>query len=63
VLFGGFEGRDPSPMFSSQAYLDAYPDVRASKTNPLVHYMQKGRYENRSIHPSTATPPAANGKR
>lgn len=63
VLFGGFEGRDPSPMFSSQAYLDAYPDVRASKTNPLVHYMQKGRYENRSIRPSAARPPAQNGKR
>lgn len=63
VLYGGFEGRDPSPMFSSQAYLDAYPDVRAVKTNPLVHYMQKGRYENRPISPSTAKPPAANGRR
>jgi hypothetical protein len=63
VLYGGFEGRDPSPMFSSQAYLDAYPDVRAIKTNPLVHYMQKGRYENRAITPSTAKPRPANGKR
>jgi hypothetical protein len=63
VLYGGFEGRDPSPMFSSQAYLEAYPDVRASKTNPLVHYMQKGRYENRVIRPSSAKPPATNGKR
>ena len=63
VLYGGFEGRDPSPMFSSQAYLDAYPDVRTVKTNPLVHYMQKGRYENRAIAPSTAKPPVSNGKR
>jgi hypothetical protein len=63
VLYGGFEGRDPSPMFSSQAYLDAYPDVRAVKTNPLVHYMQKGRYENRAISPSNAKPPMPNGKR
>ena len=63
VLYGGFEGRDPSPMFSSQAYLDAYPDVRAVKTNPLVHYMQKGRYENRTITPSTAKPPVASAKR
>ena len=63
VLYGGFEGRDPSPMFSSQAYLDAYPDVRSMKTNPLVHYMQKGRYENRVISPSTAKPPAASAKR
>ncbi|HEV8392361.1 MAG TPA: class I SAM-dependent methyltransferase [Dongiaceae bacterium] len=63
VLYGGFEGRDPSPMFSSQAYLDAYPDVRSMKTNPLVHYMQKGRYENRTISPSTAKPPLAAPKR
>lgn len=59
VLFGGFEGRDPSPMFSSQAYLATYPDVMAVKTNPLVHYLLKGRYENRAIEPSTARPPAA----
>ncbi len=57
VLYGGFEGRDPSPMFSSQAYLTAYPDVMAVKTNPLVHYLQKGRYENRAIEPSKARPP------
>jgi hypothetical protein len=63
VLYGGFEGRDPSPMFSSLAYLDAYPDVRAAKTNPLVHYMQKGRYENRPISPSMAKPPVASDKR
>ncbi len=63
VLYGGFEGRDPSPMFSSQAYLDAYPDVRSMKTNPLVHYMQKGRYENRAIMPSTAKPPVTSAKR
>jgi hypothetical protein len=63
VLYGGFEGRDPSPMFSSQAYLEAYPDVRVVKTNPLVHYMQKGRYENRAISPSTAKPPVASAKR
>ena len=58
VLYGGFEGRDPSPMFSSQAYLSGNPDVMAAKTNPLVHYLQKGRYENRAIAPSTARPPA-----
>ena len=63
VLYGGFEGREPSPMFSSQAYLDAYPDVRAVKTTPLVHYMQQGRYENRAISPSTAKPPVSTGRR
>lgn len=59
VLYGGFEGRDPSPMFSSNAYLEAYPDVRSAKTNPLVHYLQRGRYENREISPSFAPPPSA----
>lgn len=59
VLFGGFENRDPSPMFSSQAYLSANPDVMAVKTNPLVHYLLKGRYENRAIQPSTARPPVS----
>ena len=63
VLYGGFEGRDPSPMFSSQAYFEAYPDVRSLKTNPLVHYLQKGRYQNRAISPSTAKPPVAATKR
>jgi hypothetical protein len=58
VLYGGFEGRDPSPLFSSHAYLNAYPDVMAAKTNPLVHYLMKGRYENRAIQASTARPPA-----
>jgi len=33
------------------------------KTNPLVHYMQKGRYENRAISSSTAKPPVASAKR
>lgn len=63
VLYGGFEGRDPSPLFSSQAYFEAYPDVRSFKLNPLVHYLQKGRYENRVIKPSTAKPPAPQAKR
>jgi hypothetical protein len=45
-------------MFSSNAYLEAYPDVRSAKTNPLVHYLQRGRYENRAISPSFAPPPA-----
>lgn len=59
VLYGGFEGRDPSPMFSSQAYLSTYPDVMAAKTNPLVHYLLRGRYENRAIAPSAVRPAAA----
>jgi hypothetical protein len=63
VLYGGFEGRDPSPLFSSQAYLAAYPDVMAAKTNPLVHYLLRGRYENRAIAPSALRSPAILARR
>jgi hypothetical protein len=62
VLYGGYEGRDPSPMFSSQAYLETYPDVRKSKTNPLVHYLVKGRYEKRTFSPSVSQTNSANVK-
>lgn len=63
VLYGGFEARDPSPLFSSQAYLSAYPDVMAAKTNPLVHYLMLGRYENRAIAPSTVRSPVVLSRR
>jgi hypothetical protein len=63
VLYGGFEGRDPSPLFSSPAYLSAYPDVMAAKTNPLVHYLLRGRYENRAIAPSALRSPIVLARR
>lgn len=47
LLFGGFEGRDPSPHFCSKGYLDAYPDVKQSGINPLVHYLRYGEREGR----------------
>jgi FMN phosphatase YigB (HAD superfamily) len=46
--YGGMEGRDPSPFFSSARYLAMYPDVAASGMNPLVHYLQYGAREGRS---------------
>lgn len=49
VLFGGYEGRDPSERFSSRQYLDTYPDVRRSGVNPLLHYLRWGRRELRKI--------------
>ncbi len=48
LLYGGFEGRDPSEKFSSSWYLAAYEDVRRSGMNPLVHYLSRGISENRS---------------
>jgi len=47
LRYGGFEGRDPSPQFSSQFYLDTYLDVRDSQINPLVHFLLFGKNEGR----------------
>ncbi|WP_276200187.1 class I SAM-dependent methyltransferase [Chelatococcus sp. XZ-Ab1] len=48
LLFGGQEGRAPSPAFSSSGYLTANPDVRDAGLNPLVHYLAHGRIEGRA---------------
>lgn len=47
LKFGAFEGRNPSPDFDSQWYLDTNPDVKDSGFNPLVHYVSLGREEGR----------------
>jgi ribosomal protein L2 len=47
LRYGGGEGRDPSPNFSSRRYLETYPDVRAAVINPLIHYLRSGRNEGR----------------
>jgi len=44
---GWREGRDPSSAFSTDWYLDQYPDVRKARINPLVHYLRCGRDEGR----------------
>ncbi|MGB8212640.1 MAG: glycosyltransferase domain-containing protein [Anaerolineales bacterium] len=48
LLFGGFEGRDPGPQFSSSWYLASYDDVRKAGINPLLHYLKSGRNEGRA---------------
>lgn len=53
---GGFEERDPGPMFSSGFYLDLYPDVKNAHINPLVHYLIYGRKEGRSPRPKYKCP-------
>ncbi|MGC8483833.1 MAG: hypothetical protein ACP5OE_09350 [Thermodesulfobium sp.] len=45
LLYGGFEGRDPSPHFSSKWYLETYRDVQQAGMNPLVHYLKYGKKE------------------
>jgi len=51
LRYGGFEGRDPGPNFSSGKYLNIYPDVKAAQINPLVHYIRYGRAEGRITQP------------
>jgi len=50
---GAREGRDPSPRFSTKAYVQRYPDVAASGLNPLFHYIKFGIREGRQIVPSS----------
>lgn len=50
LQFGGFEGRNPSPNFDSQAYLDANPDVASGGFNPLYHYLRFGETEQRPLY-------------
>ena len=45
------ELRDPSPHFSTRAYLERYPDVRSSGMNPLDHYFVFGMLEGRTPGP------------
>lgn len=46
---GWREGRDPSSKFSTSSYLTAYPDVRISGANPLLHYIRNGQLEGRPL--------------
>ena len=48
-LFGGFEGKDPSALFSSSYYLSMHEDVLESGMNPLVHYLLTQNTERRAI--------------
>jgi hypothetical protein len=47
LLHGGREGRDPGPLFSTEAYLARRPDVAAAGVNALLHYETHGRREDR----------------
>ncbi len=51
LLYGGFEGRDPSPGFSTQWYLETYKDVAGANINPLIHYIHYGSAQNRKPKP------------
>jgi len=46
---GWKKGYDPSPLFSTNGYLERHADVRAASINPLWHYIRFGKQEGRSI--------------
>lgn len=56
IRIGWRNGHDPSRRFSSTGYLAANPDVAAAQVNPLLHYVQNGRAENRPLFPLEDTP-------
>ncbi|RJF70792.1 glycosyltransferase family 4 protein [Rhodopseudomonas palustris] len=39
------------PLFSALDYCTQYPDVAVSGLSPLLHFVTRGRAEDRSIHP------------
>lgn len=47
--WGWQEGRAPSAWLNTAAYLEANPDVAAAGMDPLLHYLQYGFHEGRSI--------------
>ncbi|RDV26565.1 hypothetical protein DXV75_06100 [Alteromonas aestuariivivens] len=49
LLDGYTRLNDPSPHFSTKAYLEANSDVATSPINPLVHYLNHGFQEKRKI--------------
>ncbi|WP_342110973.1 rhamnan synthesis F family protein [Methylobacterium sp. SI9] len=46
---GAALGLSPSPLFDGPWYLANNPDVAAAGQNPLLHYLDSGRAEGRSI--------------
>lgn len=52
ITFGLRKGYDPSEKFSTSAYLQAYPDVKISGSNPLRHFLTDGQHEGRSPKPA-----------
>lgn len=57
VAYGAFEGRNPSPLFDTQYYLEQNPDVALALAggdfsgDPLLHYVEVGASEGRNPNP------------
>lgn len=52
LLIGYLQCRDPGPEFGTLAYYTANPDVIASGTPALAHYLEHGRAEGRRPAPA-----------
>ncbi|CAM3025689.1 NADH pyrophosphatase [Methylobacterium mesophilicum] len=50
---GAVLGLSPSPLFDGPWYLENNPDVARAGLNPLLHYLDSGRAEGRSIYSIT----------
>lgn len=50
VLLGWKEGFDPSIHFSTQEYIDRYPEIAEKEVCPLLHYEEIGLYEKRKVN-------------
>ena len=50
--YGWKEGYDPSVDFNVNKYLNSYLDVKDKCMEPLYHYLQYGKKENRKIYKS-----------
>jgi hypothetical protein len=44
---GWEQGLDPTPFFSTRAYLSHYPDIADASIPPFLHYVRAGRAEGR----------------
>lgn len=49
VLYGAYEGRNPSLKFNSINYISKYHDVAGWGGIPLIHYIEYGAAENRDM--------------
>ncbi|MET0293955.1 MAG: hypothetical protein ABW042_02985, partial [Phenylobacterium sp.] len=58
LLNGWREGRDPNSWFSTNAYLEAKPQLRDLGLNPLVDFLRSGLSEPPPPIAETAPPPA-----
>ena len=51
ILRGGFEGRNPHPLFDTVFYTSQNPEVLKRRDNPLLHYLKHGASGDLQPHP------------